>query len=369
MHAAIDASAAHVPTRAANAGRARILIPLACAVLAGVVALQWALRHPSPAAPPALTPLGQALSPEEPASPALRYDLGADAPSDAPRERAPLENRPHTDANARFRGHGVLEGRLNLPQGVAAPRAWSLVLAPSQVLVGGDSASARRVEFREGELEFALREVPLGGYEIWAEAEGMSGRHEHLLLARPDALLVYQDLRLVPLAFVEGRVVDAQGVGVAGVPVFLMARDGGARLETRADGSGSYRFERVPDGEHLLEVGFADASLAAPRELAVVAPSLRVPPLEVPVLHELAVLVRDPEGLALAGARVRGWSSGGGRIDAESDASGLARQPWIAGGRVTLEASLPGRPEAGSAREHRDFPAPDGAPLEIRLRR
>ena len=37
-------------------------------------------------------------------------------------------------------------------------------------------------------------------------------------------------------------------VGVAGLPVFLRAREGGARMETRTDGAGNYLFERVPDG-------------------------------------------------------------------------------------------------------------------------
>ncbi|HVS17418.1 MAG TPA: carboxypeptidase-like regulatory domain-containing protein, partial [Planctomycetota bacterium] len=94
-----------------------------------------------------------------------------------------------------------------------------------------------------------------------------------------------------------------------------------------------------------------------------------VPTLAVPRLHELVALVRDADGLPLAGARVRGWGGAGGRVEATSDPSGLARQPWIPAGRVTLEASLPERPEAGHVRVHLDFPTADGAPLELHLRR
>jgi hypothetical protein len=356
-------------TRQLERGRARILIPIALAALALLAVLLWALRAERAPAPSGASPQAEvSRPPDEPESPALRYEIGDTAAREAPTERVPLADRPRLDQRLRFEGAGVLEGRLSLPPGVAAPRAWSLVLAPSPVLIGGDRAQARREEFREGELEFSLRELPLGGYEIWAEADGMSGRHEHLLLARPDAQLVYQDLRLVPLAFVEGRVIDAQGVAVAGLPMILRTREG-TPLVTHTDGSGLYLFERVPDGDHRLEAGFQDAPLAAPLELAVVSPSLHVAPIEVPLLFELVALVHDADGLELAGARVRGWCDGGGRIDAVSDASGIARQPFIPAGRVTLEAAHPARPDAGHARVHLDFPAADGAPLAIRLQR
>lgn len=348
-----------------------MLIAVLFSALGVLAVLLWSLRgravSPAPSAEPRVEVTVPA--PEEPWSPAPRYEVGDGHASTATRERTPLERRPRADERLRFAGNGVLEGRLSVPRGVIAPRAWSLVLAPSSVLIGGDRARARRLEFREGELEFSIPDLPLGGYEVWAEADGMSGRHEHLLLARPDALLVYQDVHLVPLAYVEGRVLDETGAGVAGVPVFLRAREGGARLEARADGGGHYLFDRVPDGEYALEVGFADASLAAQRELLVVAPSLHVPVLEVPRLYELSVRVLDEDGLPLAGARVRGWGSRGGRVEALSDGAGLARQAWIPAGRVTLEASLDARPAAGRVREHLEFPAPDGAPLELRLRR
>lgn len=350
-------------------GRARVLVLLAIAVLALVAVVVWTTRSGPAPAPSAAGPQARAAphASEPPTSPALRYEIGTER-GEAPAERVPLEDRPRADPRLRFEGTGVLEGRLDLPPGAAAPRAWSLVLAPSHVLMGGDRARARREEFQDGELEFALRDVPLGGYEIWAEADGMSGRHEHLLLARPDAQLVYQALRLVPLAFVEGRVVDAEGVAVAGLPMILRAREG-APLVTHTDGAGLYLFERVPDGDYRLETGFRDAPLAEPLELAVVSPSLHVAPIEVPLLFELVAEVRDADGQELAGARVRGWCTRGGRIDALTDVRGLARQPFIPAGRVTLEASHPERPHAGFARVHLDFPAAGAAVLAIRLQR
>lgn len=359
------------PTQTHRRGRASILLPVAVAAVAAVAGAIWMLRAPPGEAPAAPAPQASRPPPETSpnASPALRYEIGAESQPERPTQRIPPEARPRADERTRFAGTGVLEGRLRLPPGVPAPRTWSVVIAPSPVLIGGEHARPMREELTDGELEFSLTDVPLGGYEVWAEAEGMSGHHEHLLLARPDATLVYQDLRLVPLAIVEGRVVDEDGVGAAGLPMFLRPLAGSAALETRADGAGNYRFERVPDGEYRIEAGFTDASLAPVRELAVVSPSLRVPTLEVPRLHEVVALVLDDEGLPLSDALVRGWCRGGGRVEARSDAAGLARQPWIATGRLTLEALVPERPEAGHVRLHVDFPTPDGAPIELRLRR
>jgi len=176
----------------------------------------------------------------------------------------------------------------------------------------------------------------------------------------------------VPLAFVEGRVLDDEGVGVSGLPVFLRAIAGGAvreSIETRADGTGHYVFERVPDGDYLLEFGFCDASLVPALELDVVAPSLHLPVQRVPRLYELELDVLERDAGPLEGAHVRGWCSGGGRIDCTSDALGVARQPWIPAGRVTVSVSCESRPDLSPFQAHLDFPPQEGRRLEVRLGR
>jgi hypothetical protein len=62
---------------------------------------------------------------------------------------------------------------------------------------------------------------------------------------------------------IDGRVTDAQGASVAGAIVTLYAR-GAAQLRLTAvtDANGAYRFERLADGEYLIEAdarGFAPA--------------------------------------------------------------------------------------------------------------
>lgn len=65
-------------------------------------------------------------------------------------------------------------------------------------------------------------------------------------------------------ATVSGRVTDAQGASVAGANVTLYARAPQLqRLTATTDASGAYRFERVADGEYLIESdarGFAPAA-------------------------------------------------------------------------------------------------------------
>jgi iron complex outermembrane receptor protein len=67
-------------------------------------------------------------------------------------------------------------------------------------------------------------------------------------------------------AIVTGRVLDPQGVPLAGASVKLYAREGSTpvavRLATTTDEAGSYRFAELPPGEYILEVeatGFARA--------------------------------------------------------------------------------------------------------------
>jgi hypothetical protein len=360
-------------TARARSGRASVLFFVALLAVLGValtlvVTLRGGAPHDGPPQLPAPAP-APGSGPEEPPSLAPRYQIGQDRPSAPLDRRPPLEERPSFPAEQRFSGSGRIEGRLALPEGVAAPARWTLVLEPSRALIGGDSARGRRVEFSAGELEFSLADVPLGGYEIYAEAPRMSGRHEHFFLARPDSTQLYQDLVLRPAAFVEGRVTDVHGSPVEGLPIHLTALGAGTTYSAICDAGGHYLFDAVADGEYRLEVGHRDAPLAPARELSVLPPSLHMPDLSVPELFDLDVLVLDREGRPLEGALVRGWGSAGGRVEVASDVNGRARARYLPAGRVTLDASVPDSPEAGHARLRLELPAAHGGPIELRLER
>ena len=360
-------------TQHARRGRASLLVFVVLLALAALLAILFATlvgqRDRTEPARQQAGPAGPTPVERGPASLAPRYQVGDAQPSAPLTERPPLDQRPSFPAEQRFAGQGRIQGHLSLPEGTAPPPAWTLVLEPSRALIGGDRARPQRVQFTAGEREFDLPDIPLGGYEIWAEAPGMSGRHEHLLLARPDAQLVYQGVLLRTCAYVEGRVLDRQQRAYSDLAVLLAPLAGGEPLETRCDSSGHYLFESVPDGEYRMLLGFADAPLGAPRELSVEPPSLHMPLLEVPELFPLELRVSSPEGGAVEGALVRGWCSNGGRLSVVTDGLGTARVAWMPAGRLTLEALLPERPRDGHARIKLEFPPPPPGIVEMQLER
>lgn len=273
----------------------------------------------------------------EPAS--VRIDI---APRDpGPRPRPALVPDTPEELAARFDGTGRIEGYVDLPAGVPMPRNWTLVLEPSKVLIGGDRAAPRRVEFSAAETSFSVDDLPLGGYEVRAEAPGMSGATEYQLLARPDSQYVILRLDLRPAAFVEGRVLDAEGAGVEGLTLFLVQRSNGTRREVTTGPGGGYLFELVPDGEHTLYPGHVESPLAPARELVVSPPSVPMPDFVVPVLARIEVRVRDRAGQFVEGARIEGWGSNGGRVDGTTDRMGLYEARFLPAGRFTVSAYAP----------------------------
>ncbi len=319
------------------------------------------------AAPESSTQPAAAPAVAEPSPVVPRFELGRGADGLAAGERPPLSQRPSLPPEERFRGEGRIEGYLDLPAGLDVPRPWSLVLEPSKVLIGGDRAVGRRLTFEQGEREFALEHVPLGGYQLRAEAENMSGAPELLLLARPDAYDVIVHIALRPAAFVEGWVEDADGAPVEGVTMLLVPLAGGATRTTATDVRGGYRFENVPDGEHRLSAGRAPSPLAEPLDLAVSPPSVSVPRIVVPLLGELEIAVLDSAGSPVSGVTLEGWGSGGGTVDATTDVQGRALARHLPAGRITVNAWIG---EGDARRIGRGVALLDAgahAPLEIRL--
>src|SRR5262245_19241911 len=50
-----------------------------------------------------------------------------------------------------------------------------------------------------------------------------------------------------------GRVTDSQGAAVSGATITLYARATNLRATTATDERGAYRFERLPDGDYVVE--------------------------------------------------------------------------------------------------------------------
>jgi len=352
--------------------RARAAVVLLAILLA--VACGWVVflalttvRGGEPASPGAASVEALAEAEDEPLPLVPRLELGRATRERGPGERPPLQARPVTPPEVRFSGTGRIEGYLDLPPGIPVPARWSLVLEPSRVLIGGDRAQPRRVDFERGETEFTLEDVPLGGYELRAEAERMSGTRELLLLARPDAHDVIVRVGLRPAAFVEGLVAGPEGEPVGDLPMELHALAGGEPLQTHTDARGAYLFESVPDGEYRLFAGHPTSPLAEGLDLAVTPPSLHVPRISVPRLGELVLTVVDALDLPVAEARIEGWGSQGGHVDVTTDALGQARARFLPAGRITLNVSAGEGPARRTGRETVELAAGATRKIAIRL--
>jgi hypothetical protein len=329
---------------------------------------------PTPAPSSAMDAVSRSVEPAWPASRASRLELGR---GEVRQEAAQASSEPpaypaHLFDPRRFEGSGALQGRLRTPEGAAAPARWTLILEPSKVLLGGERARARRVDFEAGELEFELRDVPLGGYAVRAEAAGFHGPVEQVLLARPDSLRVVLELALTRPGTLEGRLVDAHGAGVGGVGLWLAPlSDGPSRRATASQPDGRFRIDGLADGEYRLHAGAQALALRDPIEVAFQAPHLQLEDWVLPELGSLDLRVLDPGGRGVAGATIEATCERRGSVVATCDALGQALLEHLPSGQVQLVVSppegTPGRPKLVSARIH--APGELAEPLEVVLER
>ena len=248
--------------------------------------------------------------------------------------------------------------------GSSLPGRWTLVLGPSQVLIGGERAEERRIELGSGDALHLVEDLALGGYRVGIEAERMNAEPQMVMLAQPSRTHVNVYLDLYPAGIVTGRVIDTRGTDIEGLELALESPDGSRRATAVTDATGVYVFEDVLDGEYRLFVGPVTNPLAEPRELAFKAPTLTMPVMEVPVMGELEILVVDAAGLGLEGARVTGWGREGGRIEVETDREGRVVARFLPAGHYTLSAQ---HPDLGRARARTELASGQRGRVEIRL--
>jgi hypothetical protein len=315
-----------------RAGRARVLLALAALAAGGVVIALWSWRARAPRTPPAAPQDARASAPR--AAPPV-----PDEPLTAPSASADERVSEHADARRdprRFDGRGTLRGLVRTPRGVAFPERWRVVVEPSELLEGRERAERRAVELAGDVREFLLDDLPLGGYAVRAEAEGMNSPTLHVLLVRQSPAQ-YVTTELTPAGTIDGSVVDAAGLPAEGVELVL-ASARGERRTARTDPAGRYEFPRVLDGEYTLWVGSPEAPLLPPLELAFQAPALAVPLRELPPLGELEIEVVDDTLAPVPDVAVRGFGAARGRIEARTDATGRALARHLPPGEYRIEA-------------------------------
>ena len=136
-----------------------------------------------------------------------------------------------------FDGRGRVHGELVAGRGTTHPERWSLVLEGSPMLQGRERASYQRLEFEHGERAFDVPDLPLAGYRVRVEAEGLNGPPvDVLLVASSPAAFV--TLTVTPSGFLDGQVRLADGAPAEGLRVTLESAATRARRAIDCDVNG-----------------------------------------------------------------------------------------------------------------------------------
>ena len=187
-----------------------------------------------------------------------------------------------------FEGSGVLAGLVRT-EGAPMPETWTVRIEPSIFGIGRQSATTKVIEAEPGQLDFEVRDLPLGGYRVHAFAPGMRSRSVEVTLYKLEGIeypadpRMHVDLILRPKASIDGTVRQASGDVADALPVFLVSRtpqsgDGGKPgddaaapiiLSTVTDAAGIYRFAHVDAGAWLVMVGDPVRSLCAPVPISI----------------------------------------------------------------------------------------------------
>ncbi len=255
---------------------------------------------------------------------------------------------------------GSLRGHVTVSGEEAFPREWHLVLRPSLLLPDREHAVARTLEFSDGREDFEVRELPLGGYDVFAQAAGFNGQVLPVLLETGNEH-PFVNLRMVPAGELEGRILDAEGLPAEGIRVTLFAVEGGAAREAVSDARGVYVFEQLPDGAYELLLGKATAPLRPERHpVRFLAPRLTFPDITLPALGEIHVRVVDSFERPLEGVEVRGSGTNGGVIEGKTDWDGRLVAKHLPAGTFRIRLQHPGFEEQYARRI-----AVDAVPGEI----
>ena len=232
-----------------------------------------------------------------PASGANSDALGRSSSMSAPQDTGSRtsEGAAGLDESKRFAGKGSLRGFIQMTTDQPLPATWTLVIEPSSSLVGSELATTQTVEIT-GTDEFEVTDLPLAGYSIYGQADGLNGAAVNVLLERTSNS-AYVTLGLSPAGFLTGQLVDYLGTPLEGVSVWLTKGSGGmfaaqtGALETKTLADGTWRFDKVLDGFYSVAYGSLTSPLVPPSTISFRAPSLTMPAPELPPLSTFTIQV------------------------------------------------------------------------------
>lgn len=246
-------------------------------------------------------------------------------------------------------GKGRIRGFVQAPAGVDFPLEWTLLVGPSPSMIGHERAESRTLSFQNGEREFALEDLPLGGYALCARAYGLASLEQHLLLAKPGETDVYVSMQFGITAVVEGSVRLADSAAVLGLELSLEPRPAGVRQTATSDLYGHFTFTDVRQGGYTLHFGSPENPVREAIEVNVVGPFERLGDLTVPKMCELVVRAQTELGAPVRGVQIDGYGDHGGRFSGLTDEQGEVRARFLPAGRITVDA----RSEDGRSRRGR----------------
>jgi len=268
------------------------------------------------------------------------------AQQDAPPQRSLAEQQAELKP-AEFKGKGTIAGHLFVAPGAEMPANWTLIVEPSQYLQGKELAVTRRLELDASNVEFEINGLPQAGYVVRATAPGMNSSEVNVLLARGFERQ-YINLKLRPAGFLDGGVTNKQGKPLDGLDVVLESTLTHLRVKTQTNMAGNYLFRGVLDGEYLLYFGSPDSPLLPKQSVLFKAPSLRFPTREIPHDGTLTVRVVDARNVLIPDAKIRGWGTIGGVLDAPTNSSGDALFRFLPPGKYKVIATVDMRTARGT---------------------
>lgn len=326
------------PGQKSQSGRAVVLLAVLAVFLVAILGALWiwVSSGSSDDPPPAI----DRQAPVEEG--ATYFDPGGlPVPPRGAGTAGPIEaSTPPVDAlqdPRRFEGRGSIRGQVVVDPEVEFPERFTVVVGPSRSLLGRERAASRRVEYPGTAEEFQIDDLPLGGYDVWVEAERMNSLRTAVLLTRT-AAHPYVILKISPTGFLDGYVTRSDGGPAADVKVTLERVSGEDRREVLTRADGQYRFDDLPDGEYRILFGPPETPLAPPRSLVFTSPSLRFPDVTLPATVSVRIHSLNYQRSAVPGCVISGFGDHGGKIDAVTDSDGTAWAENLPPGRYRVTA-------------------------------
>lgn len=274
----------------------------------------WYLNGPGAEAPDPVGPEPPNVR-SQPGTP----DRGLQVPTDMNTEgRVTTRER---EANLRdytktFEGTGTISGVLEVPRGLELPDSWELVIGPSRMALGRDHAGTRRVTMSADQTTFEERDLPLGGYAVTAEIEGLNAtRHEVMLFGLAEApnagtYHVHVVMHVLPAGSLTGSVLDSLGSPAEGVPITVGEAQGSMRWTTATGINGWWKVEGLPTGRYRVWLGPPTRPLVPEFPAAVTSGETVATEQRLPALGSIVLCVLDDQGRPLEEVRVQGYGPG-----------------------------------------------------------